>query len=108
MQGLQYETVNLGPPKPPCNQDRVATLRALDCTDGPSNPELGPLALVSHPCPCSGSLAVPRQAVVALSVGSLIAGAEICKSISEAEGQRAWVRISPGCQTRHESMRGGA
>lgn len=41
LQGLQYEAVNLGPPKPPCNEDRVATLRALDCTDGPSDPELG-------------------------------------------------------------------
>lgn len=41
VQGLQYETVNLGPPKPPCNEDRLATLRALECTDGPANPELG-------------------------------------------------------------------
>ena len=40
-QGLEYETVNLGPPKPPCNQDRLATLRALECTEGPPNPELG-------------------------------------------------------------------
>ena len=41
MQGLQYETVNLGPPKPPCNEERLATLKALECTDGPTDPELG-------------------------------------------------------------------
>ncbi len=40
-QGLQFETVNLGPPKPPCNEARLATLKALECTDGPSDPELG-------------------------------------------------------------------
>ncbi len=44
-QGLQYETVNLGPPKPPCNQERLATLRALECTEGPPNPELGMVLL---------------------------------------------------------------
>ncbi|KAK9915620.1 hypothetical protein WJX75_001643 [Coccomyxa subellipsoidea] len=38
--GLPYETVNLGPPKPPCNDDRVATIRALDCADGPPDPQL--------------------------------------------------------------------
>ena len=45
MQGLQFETVNLGPPKPPCNEARLATLRALECTDCPSDPELGEWSL---------------------------------------------------------------
>ena len=44
-QGLQFETVNLGPPKPPCNEARLATLKALECTDGPSDPELGERSL---------------------------------------------------------------
>ncbi|CAL8470312.1 g9854 [Coccomyxa elongata] len=39
-QGLPYETVNLGPPKPPCNDDRVATIRSLNCSDGPPDPQL--------------------------------------------------------------------
>ena len=46
-QGLQFETVNLGPPKPPCNEARLATLKALECTDGPSDPELGERSLNS-------------------------------------------------------------
>ena len=50
MQGLEYETVNLGPPKPPCNQDRLATLRALECTEGPPNPELGMVTLRPSLC----------------------------------------------------------
>jgi hypothetical protein len=41
VQGLPYETVNLGPPKPPCNDERVATIKALECTDGPPDPQLG-------------------------------------------------------------------
>lgn len=48
LQGLQYENVNLGPPKPPCNDDRLATLRELDCTSGPSNPELGVVPYLSY------------------------------------------------------------
>ena len=47
IQGLQFEMVNLGPPKPPCNEARLATLKALECTDGPSDPELGERPLSS-------------------------------------------------------------
>lgn len=47
MQGLPYETVNLGPPKPPCNDDRIATLRALDLADRAPDPELGTIDFYS-------------------------------------------------------------
>lgn len=79
MQGLQYETVNLGPPKPPCNQDRLATLRALDCTDGPSNPEIGPFVL------SFSTLAASRH-VAALSVSSLSANVGLCNEYIQCKG----------------------
>ena len=49
LQGLPYETVNCGPPKPPCNDERVATLADLDCSDGPPDPHLG-LRMLLIPC----------------------------------------------------------
>ena len=54
-QGLQYEHVNLGPPKPPCNEARLATLKALECTDIPSDPELGE-RIQGASCLCSSDL----------------------------------------------------
>ena len=40
-QGLPYRAINKGPPKPPCNQQRVKRLRELDVMDKPPDPEIG-------------------------------------------------------------------
>ena len=40
-QGLPYRAINNGPPKPPCNRQRVSRLRELDVMDKPPDPEIG-------------------------------------------------------------------
>lgn len=52
-QGLPYETVNLGPPKPPCNDERIATVHALNPADAGPDPQIGayhtdPPVLMAH------------------------------------------------------------
>ncbi|KAK9827969.1 hypothetical protein WJX81_002964 [Elliptochloris bilobata] len=64
--GLPYRAINTGPPKPPCNRDRVARLRELDVLDKPPDPEIE--HIVQLACMVFGT----ENALVALLEGERI------------------------------------